>query len=104
MSASLSAFWQDDPSLADDVAPLEEVIDRMKDTLRDRHIARLQQGHCSIEAGFIFADLLTNLERISDHCCNIADCIRRRSVHSSGKSPEFQEKFQLYAEKYLNHL
>ena len=52
--------------------PLEEVIDALKEQMRTRHILRMQQGNCSIEAGFVWSDLLTNLERTSDHCSNIA--------------------------------
>ena len=57
------------------VEPLEQVIDGLKEQMRTRHILRLQQGLCSIDAGFIWADLLTNLERTSDHCSNIAGCV-----------------------------
>ena len=54
------------------VEPLEQVIDTLKEQMRTRHILRMQQGHCSIEAGCVWSDLLTNLERTSDHCSNIA--------------------------------
>ena len=104
MNASLSAFLQDNPDLAANVSPLEEVIDQMKTTLRDRHVRRLQKGNCSIEAGFIYADILTNLERISDHCCNIAGTMMELPLHSRRQDPEFQEKFTAYADKYLNTL
>ena len=104
MSASFSAFLQDDPELAENVPALEEVIDRMKTTLRDRHVHRLQKGSCSIEAGFIYADLLTNLERISDHCCNIADTMMEKPLHSRKEGPDFHNKFTAYADKYLKTL
>lgn len=104
LGTSLKAFLENDHVLARDVPPLEEVIDQMKNTLRDRHISRLQKGHCSIEAGFIYADLLTNLERISDHCCNIADCILEQAPHTHEADPEFKTKFTAYADKYLNTL
>ena len=66
------AFLQDDLALARQVEPLEQVIDKLKDELRTNHIARLQRGECSLAAGFVLSDLLTNLERVSDHCSNIA--------------------------------
>ena len=110
VSGSLGAFVSDDPELAREVPALEEVIDRMKEKLRVMHIQRLQKGSCSIESGFIWADLLTNLERISDHCCNIAECVcsaGEPSVHGGRHllSPlEFQEKYAVYEEKYLRQL
>ena len=68
------AFLQDDLALARQ-EPLEQVIDKLKDELRTNHIARLQRGECSLAAGFVLSDLLTNLERVSDHCSNIAGCL-----------------------------
>ena len=72
---SLRAFRENDLATASLVEPLEEVIDNLKEQLRLRHILRLQQGQCSIEAGFIWSDLLTGLERVGDHCSNIAGCV-----------------------------
>jgi len=72
LSHSVTSFAKNDLVAASHVEPLEEVIDRLKSEIRARHIARLQSGNCTIEAGFILSDLLTNLERISDHCSNIA--------------------------------
>lgn len=69
------AFLQDDLTLARQVEPLEQVIDKLKDKLRTNHIARLQRGECSLAAGFVLSDLLTNLERVADHCSNIAGCL-----------------------------
>ena len=57
------------------VEPLEQVVDDLRDLLKKRHVDRLQRGECTIEMGFILTDLLTNLERISDHCSNIAGCL-----------------------------
>ena len=75
LDLSLTSFLADDLKAASMVEPLEQVIDGMKEQMRTRHILRLQQGLCSIDAGFIWADLLTNLERTSDHCSNIAGCV-----------------------------
>lgn len=69
---SLLAFEKDDLSIALKVPPLEEVIDELKAKLRANHIDRVKRRQCSIEAGFIWSDLLTNLERVGDHCNNIA--------------------------------
>ena len=79
---SLTAYKTGDILLANKVEPLEEVIDDLKDALRFHHIERMQAGNCSIEVGFIWSDLLTNLERVSDHCSNIAGCIIETAHHS----------------------
>ena len=78
---SFSAFLNNDPESAKRVEPLEQVIDGIKEQLRTRHILRLQQGACSIETGFIWSDLLTNLERTSDHCSNIAGSVLDLAHH-----------------------
>ena len=75
LALSLSAFRNDDLSAAARVEPLEQVIDGLRTHMRSNHIQRLQQGHCSIEAGFVWSDLLTNMERTADHCSNIAACL-----------------------------
>ena len=75
MQLALRAFEENDLEAAARVEPLEEVIDDLKDKLRAWHIRRVQNGQCTIELGFIFSDLLTNMERVSDHCANIARCV-----------------------------
>ncbi len=75
LSITVKAFKEDDASLALDVEPLEQVIDKMLSEIKKRHINRLTGGDCTIELGFILSDLLTNYERVSDHCSNIAVCI-----------------------------
>ncbi len=72
LDKALASFQTDDAAMAAEVEPLEETIDRLTEELRVRHIRRLQTGACTIQLGFVFNDLLTNLERISDHCSNIA--------------------------------
>ncbi len=72
---TMEAFIGNDLRAAYRVEPLEQVIDDLKEQIRARHILRLQQGECTIEAGFVLSDLLTNLERVSDHCSNIAGCV-----------------------------
>ena len=72
---AFQAFLDRDLDAAYRVEPLEEVIDELKEQMRTRHILRMQQGMCSIEAGFVWSDLLTSLERVSDHCSNIAGAV-----------------------------
>ncbi len=68
---TVAAFTKNDLVIAADIEPLEQVIDTLIDTVRTRHIARLQGGNCTIELGFILTDFLTDCERISDHCSNV---------------------------------
>ena len=110
LSLALKAFEQRDVSVASQVEPLEQVIDTLKEQMRTRHILRMQQGQCSIEAGFVLSDLLTDLERTSDHCSNIAGCVIDASQHNlnlhetlreaKSANSSFQSTFHHYAEKY----
>ncbi len=109
VSLSVTAFTENDLQTAMRVEPLEDVIDDLKEALRARHILRLQQGNCSISAGFIWSDLLTNIERTADHCSNIASCIldtaeRNLNMHQSVLALEHTEGYKNmvkeYAEKY----
>lgn len=75
LSMTVLAFKDSDAARALDVEPLEQVIDKMLSEIKKRHINRLTGGDCTIELGFILSDLLTNYERVSDHCSNIAVCI-----------------------------
>lgn len=111
LDLSLKAYLSNDLKAASMVEPLEQVIDHLKEQMRTHHIRRLQQGVCSIDAGFIWSDLLTNLERTSDHCSNIAGCVidmanHNMNIHESlrsirNDSEEFQQKFKEYAGKYF---
>ncbi|MBQ7346244.1 MAG: Na/Pi cotransporter family protein [Oscillospiraceae bacterium] len=110
MELSVDAFVRNDYDLARKIEPLEQVIDDLKDQMRARHILRLQQGSCSIEIGFVWTDLLTSLERTSDHCSNIAGGIidmhdhhlntheALRSVRSG--SSGFQKLYQEYSAQF----
>lgn len=110
MDLSLDAFLKDDPDLAVKVEPLEQVVDTLKEQLRNRHILRLQRGECTIELGFVWSDLLTDLERVADHCSNIAGCVIEMAhgsldVHEyldyiKGGSIAFQRAYTAYARKY----
>ena len=107
---ALDAFRQQDMTAARQVEPLEQVIDDLKEQLRTRHILRMQQGQCSIEAGFVWSDLLTDLERTSDHCSNIAGCVIDAAHHDLNmhatldaarrRDPDFREQYQRCAAKY----
>ena len=81
LTLALRAFREKDMDAAGQVEPLEQVIDDLKEQMRTRHILRLQQGQCSIETGFVWCDLLTDLERTSDHCSNIAGCVIDAAQH-----------------------
>lgn len=104
------SFVSGDVQAARQVEPLEQVIDDLKEEMRTRHIRRMQQGSCGIEAGFIWSDLLTNLERISDHCSNIACCmiegddhnLHRHEVLQSirGSGEIFDREYSSYRQKY----
>lgn len=83
VAMAYEALKNDDLSLATQIEPLEETIDAMQDTLKYRHIKRLKSGLCTIDAGLVFLEVLTNIERISDHCSNIAVYIIGR--HKNGE-------------------
>lgn len=110
LELSLTAFLKNDLTTAAMVEPLEQVIDQLKEQLRTRHILRLQKGDCTIDAGFAWLDLLTNLERTADHCSNIAGCVidaahDTMNLHQSlrevrSDSEEFWEYYKEYTHKY----
>ncbi len=75
LDTAFASFDQSAPEQAVLVEPLEETVDRLTEEIRLRHIERLQSGQCTIQMGFILNDLLTNVERVSDHCSNIAVCV-----------------------------
>lgn len=107
---SLKAFLDNDLNSAAKVEPLEQVIDSLKEKMRTNHILRLQEGKCSVDVGFVWSDILTNLERTSDHCSNIAGCVtdiaeHNMNIHESlrdfrNDSEEFRQQFKLYKLKY----
>ena len=111
VNMSFDSFTDDDTEMASHVEPLEQVIDKLKDELTSRHVERLQTGKCTIQLGFVFSDILTNFERISDHCSNIAVCTLQ--LHSSkldahkflrkfkaANNTEFKDEYKLCADKY----
>ena len=111
LDLSMTAFEKDDPELASMVEPLEEVIDYLITKVKTMHVKRLQSGKCTIEMGFILSDILTNFERISDHCSNIAVAvIEARHEHfdaheylndvKSTDNGNFRRRFDEYMERY----
>lgn len=111
MEITVSSFIGDDFEAASHVEPIEQVIDKLKDELKARHIDRLQKGECTVQMGFVFSDLLTNIERVSDHCSNIAvytiqqnspkldthKYLRKIKTQSVGS---FVEEYNEYEKKY----
>ena len=94
------------------IEPLEQVIDDILSEIKSRHISRLTGGNCTIELGFVLNDLLTNFERVSDHCSNIAVCIIQISNslfntheylnnYKSSGDKEFTDKFSEYKKKNI---
>lgn len=110
LTLALNAFKNDDLTSAANAEPLEEVIDHLKSTIKKRHIKRLQSGECTIELGFVLSDITTNLERISDHCSNIAICVieinnESFDMHSYSQSvrhdnKNFADKYEEYKNTY----
>lgn len=104
------SFTENDIKKAYAVEPLEQLIDELKEALRNNHITRLKAGECSIEAGFVWSDILTNLERVADHCENIALCIidseaMNMNAHEALRSlkkvnPHFEEQYNSFKQKY----
>ncbi len=75
VNLAVDAFETDDVAMAKEVEPLEDVIDAIHNEVKSRHVKRLKDGTCTIELGFILSDLNTNLERVADHCSNLAVCV-----------------------------
>ena len=112
LSITFDAFIGDDLGKAADVEPLEQVIDELRDKIKLNHILRLQKSECSIEHGFVLSDLLTNFERVADHCSNIAGCVIEISEFDAldmhkyladirqGREG-FDDKFKEYKRKYV---
>ncbi|MDD6188428.1 MAG: Na/Pi cotransporter family protein [Clostridiales bacterium] len=96
-----AAFVDNDLKAAAMVEPLEQVVDTLKEQLRARHILRLQKGECTIEAGFVWSDLLTSLERVADHCSNIAGCVVE-TAHSSLDLHEYIREVKSDSTSFIN--
>lgn len=111
LELTIDAFVNDDLTKAQQVEPLEQVIDVLIAEVKSAHIERLQSGTCTIQTGFVWSDLLTNYERVSDHCSNVAVALIEthagsfrthqylNAVKKSGEH-DFADAYRYYAEKY----
>lgn len=110
---AFDSYKNDDLVSAHKVEPLEEVVDNLSTELKNRHIRRLQNDECTVELGYIFQDILTNLERISDHCSNIAGCLieidEKTNIHAylsdvKENDEQFRKEYKEYTELYFARL
>ena len=109
VSLTFSVFNNEDVKKANEVEPLEQVIDSLNSSLKNHHIERLQSGKCTIELGFILSDVMTDFERISDHCSNIAVCVSQihsgsfdthEYLHALKKEEEFEAEYKELKKQY----
>ena len=111
LDLALTSFRDGDLTMAIRVEPLEQVVDNLRDYLKNQHINRLRQGECTIELGFVLSDLLTNLERVADHCSNVACCLieiahESMDVHEyihqikDGEHFDYNASYEYYKNKY----
>lgn len=112
LNMTVDAFEHEDTRTAAQVEPLEQVVDSLKLELKNRHVRRLQDGRCTIELGFVLTDLLTNYERVSDHCSNVAVTViqvKESAMEAHGylnqlkssDSPEFTRAYESCLERYV---
>ena len=113
INKAFDAYKNGDLGIAHKVEPLEEVVDNLSTELKNRHIRRLQNDECTVELGYIFQDVLTNLERISDHCSNIAGCLietdEKTNIHAylhdvKENDETSRKEYRSYAEDYFKRL
>ena len=108
---TFDAYDRSDIIKASRVEPLEEVIDRLNDEIKKKHIKRLRKGKCTIELGFVLSDLTTNFERVADHCSNIAVCLIQTQADGyemheyldklkEDEDPFFEQMFEEYRKEY----
>lgn len=111
LETTTKAYVTNSISMAKQVEPLEEVIDNLIIDIKSKHIVRLKAGECSIELGFILSDLLTNCERVSDHCSNVAialietnqnsyDAHEYLNVTKRAGNKDFESEYEMYKQKY----
>ena len=111
LDVTLDSYLRSDFDKASLVEPLEQVVDYLRDQIKLRHTIRLQKNLCSIELGFILSDILTNLERVSDHCSNVAGCMIEMSRHETldihnylhgvrEEGEEYKARYSEYMDKY----
>ena len=111
LALACDAYLHDDLALAQKVEPLEQVVDYLRDRIKLNHVLRLQKNECTIEHGFVLSDLLTNFERVSDHCSNIAGCLIEITGHNAldvhkylgemkTDNHDFEEQYEAYKKQY----
>jgi len=110
VSNTVNAFATNSTDLASQVEPLEQVVDKLQEKIRARHIKRLKDGKCTVELGFIHADIITSFQRVSDHCSNVAVCIiqinlKQFETHEylqelKSSDSDFKEDYNEYKIKY----
>ena len=111
LSLAQEAFAKNDPIIAARIEPLEQNIDDLRDQIKVNHILRLRESRCTIEHGFVLSDILTGLERVADHCSNIATCVIEISQHNAldmhrylteaKQDGAFDTLYHEYKEKYV---
>lgn len=113
INKAFEAYISDDLKIAYQIEPLEEVVDTLSAELKNRHITRLQNGACTVELGYVYQDILTNLERISDHCSNIAGCMieieEKTNIHAylhelKENDENFRREYTSYLDSYFERL
>ncbi len=113
INKAIDSYISNDLAVAHKVEPLEEVVDNLSTELKNRHIRRLQNDECTVELGYIFQDILTNLERISDHCSNIAGCLietdEKTNLHAylheiKQNDETFRNEYLAYSKEYFERL
>lgn len=107
---TVKAFSTNSTDVAAQVEPLEQVVDRLQEKIRARHIKRLKEGQCTVELGFIHSDVITSFQRVSDHCSNIAVCViqinlKQFETHEylqelKTSDRDFKEEYNQYKVKY----
>ena len=110
LELSLRAYNENDLDAAAEIESLEQVVDDLRDKIKLNHIIRLQKSECTIEHGFVLSDILTNFERVSDHCANVGGCVVEIAkydaleMHKYNKkrhvSAEFEKQYREYSEQY----
>jgi phosphate:Na+ symporter len=110
LELAYTAFIENDLEAAAKIESLEQVVDDLRDKIKLNHIIRLQKSECTIEHGFVLSDILTNFERVSDHCSNVGGCVIEIAQYDAlemhkynkkkHKSEEFEIMYKAYSEKY----
>jgi phosphate:Na+ symporter len=110
LDLSYRAFVNNDLEAASMIDPLEQVVDDLRDKIKLNHIIRLQKSECTIEHGFVLSDILTNFERVSDHCSNIGGCVieiakydaldMHKYNRKNHNSEDFEQMYKEYSSVY----